>query len=195
MLTKEEIRRAVREERGGLDAEWVRNASLTAQRLTVELPEFRDASVVGCYMAMATEVQTELVIEQAHMNGKTLCVPAQCPETKTYRLAVVREDSAMVAGYMGIMEPDRKEWIPVTDVDCVVVAGLGFDAAGGRVGYGGGNYDRILAPVAEVAACFRVGLAFEFQLFDRVPVNDTDVLMDVVVTEMKTMRKDKGGTQ
>jgi 5-formyltetrahydrofolate cyclo-ligase len=188
VLLKEEIRAAVRKRREALDPEWVEEASRAAQDRVMRLPEFADAAVIGCYMATAAEVLTGALLERCHGEGKTVCVPARRPDAAGYGLAVLREDAELTAGWMGIEEPAEKDWISVTGVDCIVVPGLGFDSAGGRVGYGGGNYDRILAPVAGNAACFKIGLAFGFQLFDRVPLADGDILMDAVITEQETLR-------
>lgn len=187
-MNKQDIRDIIKRKRGELDPGWIREASLAAQDGVMQLPEFGDAAVVGCYMATTEEVQTDALVRHCYEAGKTVCVPARCPETKAYRLALLRDGTALTAGYMGIEEPVDKEWIPVTDVACVVVPGLGFDASGGRVGYGGGNYDRILAPAARAPGCFRVGLAFGFQVFDRVPVDDSDILMDAVITEEEALR-------
>ena len=188
VLGKAEIRERVKERRRGLDPEWVGDASRAAQDWVMELPEFESAGVVGCYMAMPTEVQTDVLLKCCNGAGKRVCVPARCPETRAYRLALLREGAELTAGHMGIEEPAEREWVPVEGVDFIVVPGIGFDAAGGRVGYGGGNYDRILAPVAGNAGCFKVGLAFGFQVFDRVPVGDNDILMDAVITERAVLR-------
>lgn len=188
MLSKAEIRERVKRERAGLDPGWVRETSRAVQDSARKLPEFRDAAVIGCYMAMAAEVQTDALLLECRETGKTVCVPARCPETGGYRLTVLKEGTSLAAGYMGIEEPTEKTWIAVEDVDFIIVPGLAFDSRGGRVGYGGGNYDRILAPEGRLADCFKVGLGFGFQLFDRVPAGETDVLMDAVVTEKEVLR-------
>jgi 5-formyltetrahydrofolate cyclo-ligase len=82
-----------------------------------------------------------------------------------------------------------------------VVPGLAFDAAGRRIGHGGGHYDRLLASLRTGAAERgpggaerrlehppAVGLAFDFQVFDELPSSPDDVAVDVVVTESRTIR-------
>jgi 5-formyltetrahydrofolate cyclo-ligase len=66
--------------------------------------------------------------------------------------------------------------------DLVVAPALALDRAGGRLGRGGGHYDRALA-APEAAACLRVGVGYAVQLVDAVPMGEVDQRVDVVVTE------------
>jgi 5-formyltetrahydrofolate cyclo-ligase len=93
----------------------------------------------------------------------------------------------MVPGPSRILEPDERTWIPVDDVDLVLVPGLAFDAAGGRVGHGQGHFDRTLRQ-ARAGRPVKAALAFEFQVFDQVPTTESDVRMDVIVTERRVIR-------
>ena len=63
---------------------------------------------------------------------------------------------------------------------------VAYDRFGGRTGHGGGHIDRMLAGGG--ARLLKVGLGFDFQVFDRVPMGKTDVRLDVIVTETETMR-------
>jgi len=59
---------------------------------------------------------------------------------------------------------------------------LGFDAAGNRLGYGAGYYDRTLA---DLPGAFRLGCAFAAQEFEKIPVGDADVKLHAVATEAR----------
>lgn len=73
-----------------------------------------------------------------------------------------------------------------TSVDVVVVPGLGFTPAGDRLGQGGGWYDRFLSGLrADVQA---VGVCFDVQLVDALPVEAHDVRMALVVTDRQVLR-------
>ena len=67
-------------------------------------------------------------------------------------------------------------------IDFVLVPGLAFDRRGGRLGYGGGFYDKLLADGLSQGAWLVAG-AFECQMVEKVPVDEHDMPMDVVVTE------------
>jgi 5-formyltetrahydrofolate cyclo-ligase len=114
-----------------------------------------------------------------------LCVPAHCPELKAYRLALMNASDGLAGGPLNVPEPQHKVWLPADRVDLVVVPGVAFDARGGRVGHGGGHYDRILGQTRSDA--LHVGVAFAFQVFGRVPMRKGDVFMDLLVTETATI--------
>ena len=62
----------------------------------------------------------------------------------------------------------------------VLVSMTGFDTAGNRMGWGGGFFDRYLAATtAEI-----VGVALEVQRFDEIPIEDHDVSLPVIVTDL-----------
>ena len=192
MKTKDEIRTTVRESRRALDAEWISENSGAVERQVADLVEFRHASVVAAYVAMQGEVRTEALIERCWDERKTVVVPAYRRESGHYDLATMARDVRMAVGPCGILEPEEKQWISVDDVDLVLVPGLGFDSTGGRVGHGRGHYDRMMAP-GRAGSPFKMGLAFEFQMFDRVPTNAWDVRMDAVVTEKRVIRARSAG--
>jgi len=167
---------------GGSDS-----ASETVQRAAIGLPEFLRSRVVCCYLAVSGEVRTDRIVAACLESGRTLCVPAHDVRTGTYAPARLEGGQDMVRGPLGIPEPAPKVWLSIEDVDVVVVPGLAFDATGARLGHGGGHYDRMLASTGSVP--FRVALGFEWQVFDRIPIEQTDVLMDAVVTERRVIRR------
>ncbi|MFF2533698.1 5-formyltetrahydrofolate cyclo-ligase [Brevibacillus sp. NPDC058079] len=86
-------------------------------------------------------------------------------------------------GVYGIWEPDPAlaEVADVSHLDAILVPGVAFDSKGGRMGYGGGYYDRFLATLKKLP--FLVGVGFSIQVVEHVPLESHDVLLDEVVTE------------
>ena len=182
-LSKEEIRAQIKARRAGLDAAWVRETSARIAHIVVSRLEFTGASVVGAYLAMASEVQTDAILRACWSAGKRVCVPALDRTRGIYDLAWMTRDSAVATGPFGVPELVSPPWVAADQpIDLLLVPGVGFDRAGGRVGHGRGYYDRILTARAVNLRC-RLGLAFEFQIFPRVPMTVSDVRMDVVITE------------
>ncbi len=86
-------------------------------------------------------------------------------------------------GVYGIMEPDpeKAEEADVSLLEAVVVPGVAFDRHGGRMGYGGGFYDRFLAGLDRLP--FLVGVGFSMQVVEHVPLEPHDIRLDGIVTE------------
>ncbi len=87
-----------------------------------------------------------------------------------------------VSGRFGILEPEPGA--PETDpcrLDFILVPGLAFTREGGRLGRGGGYYDRWLCSLARRAPA--VGVAFDCQIVPELPVEEHDVILDAVLTE------------
>ena len=77
-------------------------------------------------------------------------------------------------------EPQGKTTIAPESLDLVVVPGVGFDRQGHRIGYGLGYYDRTLSTCANAKF---VGLAYSFQVVERLPEEKHDIRLDYLVTE------------
>jgi 5-formyltetrahydrofolate cyclo-ligase len=82
--------------------------------------------------------------------------------------------------------PTAVEPVDPASVDVVVVPGLAFAEDGGRLGQGGGWYDRFLARVRD--ECVTIGVCFDVQVVRDVPVAGHDVPVDLVVTEARVIR-------
>lgn len=149
------------------------------------LAEFAAARTVMSYVSFRSEVQTRGLIELAWQAGKQVVVP-YCGESELHLFRLDHWDE-LTPGTMRILEPRRElRGLPqrqatVSDLDLIVVPGLAMDRHGGRIGYGKGYYDRLLAGAA--ASTRTVGVAFECQLFPAVPMLRGDMHLDAVVTE------------
>jgi 5-formyltetrahydrofolate cyclo-ligase len=90
------------------------------------------------------------------------------------------------AGMMGIREPIEGLPIPVADIDLVIVPGLAFDLAGNRLGRGRGFYDGFLSHRDfRGVSC---ALALEDQVVEKVPSDETDVRVHMLVTDARVRR-------
>ncbi len=182
-MTKEALRRDVRERRAGLDPAWRGEQSAMAQARLLGLPAMASAVLVGLYMALPGEVDMSDLEGALVSTGRGICVPAFDPERGEYALALVTPATRTIEAPFGLREPEDPEWADPASVSCIVVPGVAFDGAGHRVGHGGGHYDRMLAGTAAV----KIGVAFDFQVFDSVPHSPHDVMMDMVVTPTRVL--------
>ena len=87
------------------------------------------------------------------------------------------------ADSFGIKEPVGE--IYNGDIDLIIVPGVVFDREGNRIGYGRGYYDRFLKLYPRVR---KISLAYEFQILDRLEVEEHDEKIDVIVTKNNIRR-------
>lgn len=142
------------------------------------------ARVVLLYAADATEPDLDGLIELGAGAGKTVCVPRVDWAAKRMEPAAVASSAELVEGRHGIRSPGPgARAVPPESVDLVVVPGVAFDRAGGRLGRGGGFYDRFLADLSSGGSMVAIGACFAAQIVDRVPLGPHDRRVDGLVTE------------
>lgn len=152
------------------------------------LKGFAEAVTLFIYVSFRSEVETLPLIRQCLEQGKRVAVPVSVPETfQLIPCLITDPDRELEPGYCGIPEPDIKKAARLEpgEIEVVVLPGSAFDLQGGRLGYGGGYYDRFLE--AEAPAARRVGLAFEAQVVPSLPVLPHDQGLHVLVTEKRRL--------
>lgn len=144
---------------------------------TLELvAAFQEASVVLIYYSMKDEVDTKMLIGK-YSREKTFLLPVVVGQE-----LIVREfcsEQNMTLSSYGIWEPAGNSFVDFDKIDLVVVPGVAFDRNLNRMGRGKGFYDRLLPALK----CPKVGLCFDFQLFDRIPADERDAKMNMVVSQ------------
>lgn len=180
---KRAVRRAAIERRDLLSAS---ERSAKSERIVdrvLALPEVGAAGTVMTFWSFGSEVQTSALIERLNEEGKRVVLP-RVAEGEIAAVAYAPGDPVAATSF-GAMEPVGVELVPAEDVDVVIVPGVAFDRRGGRVGYGGGFYDRLFTRAPSAPA---VAVAFAAQLIDEVPQGRSDSRVDVLVTEEEVIR-------
>lgn len=174
---KASLRRTVRAARDGLTVE-VRAAASAAIAARVDaLHAVRRARTLLLYAPFGSEADVTAVAVTARDRGATVCFPRV---TGDELIVVAAAPLTLRPGYRGIGEPDGPAR-PLDEVDVAVLPGIAFDLAGGRLGQGGGHYDRLLARLPSHTV--RIGAAHSCQLVPRVPRQLHDQPVDLVVTD------------
>jgi 5-formyltetrahydrofolate cyclo-ligase len=177
---KEALRYAMRGKWKKLDPSWVDTASAKVHKTITHLDKFKEASIVGCYMALPHEVQTQDLIATCWEADKKVCVPAYNKVSDTYPWAWLEAGEWTSVGRYDIPEPMNPRWAPQCgEGELLLLPSVALDKFGHRLGHGGGHFDRVLADCPG----YKVGLAFEFQVVENVPVGTWDVPVDLIVTE------------
>ncbi|NPA49330.1 MAG: 5-formyltetrahydrofolate cyclo-ligase [Thermodesulfobacteria bacterium] len=168
-----------------------RRASLTpearkelSRRITEHLRSYapyRKAERLLLYAHFRDEVETDALIEAALQEGKEVYLPRTYVREKRLRLFRLFNTGELLPGAYGIPEPPAQNpEIQAEELDLIVVPGVAFDLRGGRLGYGGGFYDRLFAKAPRVK---RIGLAYSCQVAEELPLEEHDVLLHALVTE------------
>jgi 5-formyltetrahydrofolate cyclo-ligase len=140
---------------------------------------FRQAKSVGTYMPLADEVDTTPVFQCLE---KKIFIPAFDEALGSYRMA--RYTPELKKGRFGIPEPENPVWAGPDELDLILIPGIAFDRAGGRLGRGGGFYDRLLPQYRTT----RFGICFSFQILEKIPSEPHDCLMDFLVTDAEILK-------
>ena len=146
------------------------------------LPEVERAERVLVTAAVGDELDLVGLRERLLDRGTTVALPVV--DGDALLPVDLTPDADLMAGWRDVPEPVG----PPSDgpIDVVVVPALVLDRHGGRLGYGGGHFDRFLAgPAADATT---VGAVFHAQLVTEVPQLQHDVRLDVVVTECGVWR-------
>jgi 5-formyltetrahydrofolate cyclo-ligase len=141
----------------------------------------RHNETVMVYTSKEKEVNTEPLIRALFEQGNPVVVPIIVKEDVSLRLSYIRDLSVLVPSTFGVPEPIGSE-IPAAaaDIDTIILPMLGFDRAGGRIGYGAGYYDRFLEKNPGLQ---KIGIAFACQEAGDLPLDENDIRMDAIVTE------------
>ncbi|GIP39982.1 5-formyltetrahydrofolate cyclo-ligase [Paenibacillus sp. J31TS4] len=142
--------------------------------------------VLLAYLPVRSELDLTPLYEWAWEQGLPIAAPRVVPGTKRMQAHRLRSLAETETGRWGLREP--RPDCPVAapaEIGCVLMPGLAFDREGGRLGYGGGYYDRYLAALRlEMGRLpLLIAPAFEVQLLERVPMEEHDIRLDAVLTE------------
>lgn len=179
---KEYQRTLALERRRSLSEDVRRAHSAAICRYLIELPALQTAQVIFSYMAAGAEADLAAFHRWAAQAGKTLAFPVSYPQGRM-EAYVPEGPESWARGRYGILAPvpERSRRLDPQELDAVILPCVAFDAAGRRLGHGGGYYDRYLP---QCSRAFRVLVAFEAQRLDTVAVDTYDQSAQALVTEL-----------
>ena len=186
-MVKKDLREKLRRALAEIDPPTLHERSVRACRLLCDHAEFRRAEIVMVFLSGPGEVDTHSLVLEAWAQRKRVLAPRINLEQRRLLPVEIRSLTDDVSpSSLGIREPIKGMPIPVSDIDLVIVPGLGFDLSGNRLGRGRGFYDRFLAHRDfRAVAC---GLAFEEQVVDAIPVGTHDRPVHLLATDEQVRR-------
>jgi 5-formyltetrahydrofolate cyclo-ligase len=187
--SKAELRRALRDHRDRMRPEEVAERSNRVCRRLLSLPEFIEAHNTLFYMSYRNELDTHGMIQRSIEIGKRVNIPRMQLDGLSLEVCQIRDlDSDTAPGMFGIIEPTEsaEKCADTSRIDLCVIPGIAFDRRGHRIGWGKGFYDRFLATLSEHTKKF--GLAYDFQLLEKINSHDRDIPLDGLITESEVLR-------
>ena len=188
-LSRPQLRRMLRKARRELTPSEQRKAALGLYRQLAQHPLFRRAKHISLYLPTDGEIDPRLLLRAAQRRGKATYLPvlSAWPRTKMV-FQRVRPGDKLSPNRFRILEPrvNANRQRPVWALDLVLLPLVGFDDVGGRLGMGGGFYDRSLAYMARRKSWRKptlLGLAHECQKVERLAQASWDVPLAGTVTD------------
>lgn len=172
---KQRLRERILAGRGSIPANEREAAGAAITHALLTLPSVRLAEVVAAYVSMGSEVPTTELIRALAARGVTVLLP------------VLQPDSSLTWRSAHGASSERQ----LSEAQVVVLPGVCYDTAGHRLGRGGGSYDRALKGLP--ATITTVGLAWECDIIDGVPVDEHDQPVQMLVTPSRVIAINDGG--
>lgn len=184
MMTKDELRKALKEKRASIPPEEKKelDQAIIGQILASEA--YQNADILLLYAPIQSEINLLPLVRSARKDGKSVAFPRCDAEQGTMQFYLLLEDARLTPGAYGIPEPpsDAPLCIPSDRSLCILPA-LTFDPFGMRIGYGKGYYDRFLTTFRGITA----GALYEKMMIKRVPAEPHDLPAELLFTERKCL--------
>ncbi len=175
---KQAARQAALASRLGLGAEPAGEA--LAGHVLRDCPPPVGATVSG-FWPIGDEIDVRPLLHALHQRGNRVALPVTPRRGNPLTFREWKPGDVLVPERFGTVRPTGDILVP----DMLLIPLLAFDITGGRLGYGGGFYDRTLAALPNR---FRLGCAFAAQQIDAVPCGPYDIRLDAVATENGIIR-------
>ena len=187
---KKVYRKRYRTLRDRLTAEEVEEYSEVICRKITDLPAFREADAVLCYMAFRNEVDCNNIMLTAWEEGKNVFLPRMEGDEMEFHL--VGPEDPLIKNTLSIEEPDPAypilpEVMPVGSRILMIMPGLAYDRARHRLGYGGGYYDRYLFGFGSEYRITTVAPTYSILILQNgeLPFEETDIRPQLVIDECR----------
>ncbi|MBP7186207.1 MAG: 5-formyltetrahydrofolate cyclo-ligase [Ruminococcus sp.] len=182
MDSKKQLRKKYSEIRAKITDKAAKDADITERLLSLDRIE--DADCLMVYSSFGSEVDTYGIID-ALLGSDTKIAFPRCNDDGTMTFHVIESLADLHEGMYRISEPD--DTLPlaeITDRTVCLIPGLAFTEKGGRLGYGGGYYDRFLSENPHI---YTIALSYEELITDELPLLQHDLLVNSIVTEERTV--------
>jgi 5-formyltetrahydrofolate cyclo-ligase len=187
-LTKQDLRQYFIEQRKkqGSASRQQRSSIILSHCWQVFAKLSRDSVIAG-YYPMRDEINILPLLQDLKRQGYQIALPAIKALDTALEFRQWNDDETLEIGqYFNIKQPSLPA--PLLIPDLVIVPLLGCDLLGNRIGYGKGMYDRTLSGLRQSnPKLIAVGLCFQYQIMDKIEIEEHDQLLDMIISEQGVM--------
>lgn len=174
---KKAIRKQIREKKKDYSLEEKKGKSELIFKEIEKLDVFKKAEIIMAYWSLDDEVFTHKFI-QKYQSNKKIILPVVEDDILTLKEFTGLSNMKISKSY-GIGEPEGKLFDKSDKIDIIIVPGVAFDKSLNRLGRGKAYYDKLL----KNSQALKIGVCFDFQMVDSIPVGEYDVKMDLIITD------------
>lgn len=185
-LDKAAVRKMMIRRRNDLTPDEVVGFSREIEENLFSFEDFLIRDSVLYYLSFGNEVCTDAMVARSLKLGKKVYVPRITEAENKLEICEIKSlETGFHINDFGIREPSGVPAASPTKIDAIVTPGLAFDSSGGRIGFGGGYYDRLFMELP--GNSLRLGVAYGFQIMDLLHQDIWDEKMQKVFTEKDTL--------
>ncbi|MCM8816534.1 MAG: 5-formyltetrahydrofolate cyclo-ligase [Candidatus Omnitrophica bacterium] len=183
-MTKTEIRKKILSQLKEMSEDQYLSLSEKIFQNLVSLSEYKNCWNLMTYVSFDKEPDTIQIIKDALGKAKTVCVPlVDWEKNSMVPVQIFSIDDIDFSSK--VPQPLNQSLVNINEIELVIVPGVAFDVGCNRLGRGKGFYDRFLPHCNGL----KIGLAFEFQILNELPLSPDDVPVDFVITEARIIRR------
>jgi len=182
-MDKKQLRQLVISKRNTLtEAERTSKSALITHSV-LSLPEVKFAKAIAGFMDFRGEVYMTDLLNAIISNKTALYLPRIIPNSQRMEFYQVSDLNHLKRNAFGILEPNPRisRLGDINHLSVVLTPGVAFSKEGYRLGYGAGYYDRFFKLLSEDVQ--RIGIGFDLQLVDNLPIESHDVQLHRIITE------------
>ena len=157
-----------------------RELSMSIIDKLINLDIYKKSKVIAIYKSMEDEVDTNYLINES-LKEKTILLPRIIDKEMVF--IKINKNTKYSKSNFGVMEPIGNSYH--SNIDLIIVPGVGFDNFFNRLGFGMGYYDKYLSK----SNIYKIGLCFSEQMVSSLPTQKHDIKMDMIITENKIYQK------
>lgn len=186
-MDKKLLRKTMIEKRDAVDILERQRSDIEIKNILTKKEFYKNSNNIFIYVGFSSEINTSIYIKEFLNDGKKIYVPRIKTGTRIMEAVEISEIEELKANSFGIIEPsNEKQGVNKKIIDLIILPGVAFHENGGRLGYGGGYYDRFLEDDSEEV--IKVVLAYEFQMVKFIPLQEHDIKSNYIITDKRSIK-------